>query len=72
MVAGTGPRLNVWKRLAIVATVLGILGGTATIHIQTMNQRSDFALQLETSCLHGFDSLQDQYPNMDYTKSREK
>lgn len=71
--AGATPRLNAWKRLAIVATVLGVLGGTATLHVLTMNQQSEFAMNLETFCLHGYDRLEQQYPGVsDYTVQREK
>lgn len=66
------PKLNVWKRLAIVVTVLGVLSGTATLHVMTMDQQYDFAMKLETFCLHGYDHLEEQFPNMDYTVQRKQ
>lgn len=65
-------RLNVWMRLAIVATVLWLIGGTIGFHMQTMNQRNEFAGHLYKFCIDGFDRLQEQYPGTDYSKNREE
>ena len=70
--AGVSRQLNAWKRLAIVATAISIIGGTATIDIQTMDQQSEFATNLETFCLHGYDRLEEQYPGTDYSVQRDK
>lgn len=64
-------RLNAWIRLGIVATILWVIGGTLYFHISTMNQRIDFATNLEKFCIMGYDRLQERFPTMDYSKQRD-
>jgi hypothetical protein len=69
---GAAPRLNVWQRLAIVITVIGIIGGTMTLHVLTMKQQRDFAIGMERVCTHMVDRLQEDSPDKDFSARREK
>ena len=63
-------KLNVLDRLAILVTVLWLIGGTIGLGITQIRQQNQFTNTLYDLCISGYERIEKDYPQSDQSKGR--